>query len=119
MPLSDIATNATSERHFRTRTGITCLIRSPTVMRLVREWSAQQAVILAIRRKKGGSNKMSHLLLLRLARETGGAVKFHLFTVTDDYLRVAACLSFNLPAATIRSESRRSTGHAINNVIRR
>ena len=65
-------------------------------------------------RQSGQTNEMSHLLLLRLARETGGAVKFHLFTVTNDP-RVAACLSFNLPgaSATIRNESRRSTGHAI------
>jgi len=53
-------------------------------MRLAQEKPAQQAVILALRGKKGGSNEMSHLLLLRLAWETDVAVKFHLFTVTDD-----------------------------------
>jgi len=54
MSLSDIATNATSERRFRTSTGTACVIRSPTVMRLAQEKPAQQAVILAIRGKKGG-----------------------------------------------------------------
>jgi len=67
------------------------LICTPTVMRLAHKKPAQQAVILALRGKNGGSNEMSHLLLLRLAWETGGAVKFHLFTVTD-YLCVAACM---------------------------
>jgi len=36
------------------------LICTPTVMRLAHEKPAQQAVILAVRGKKGGSNEMSH-----------------------------------------------------------
>ena len=105
-------TGSTKAMH-KDNTARQTLICTPTVMRLAHEKPAQQAIILAVRGKKGASNEMSHLLLLR---RVGDWWCCEISSVYSDGRSVRRGVHGCHLTSTIRSETRRSRHY---NVIRR